>query len=135
MAPIPKVDWDNLQPFKAVEGNWDKIKPYYDNSMAVLGFGTILTAFIGTLSSIIKHGFKMPRLHPIIGLEELKPSWSHPNEYISEQDLADALLYEFTMAQRRQYLWNGEYEDNGPSQTSKGRSRDRMEEVKIENAD
>jgi|SRR5271156_105476 len=135
MAPVPRFDWENLQPFKAIEGNWETIKPYYDNSMAILGFGTVLTAFMATLSTIIKHGFKMPRLHPIIRVEELKPSWSHPNEYVSEQDLADAMLYEFTMAQRRQYLWNNEYVDKGASETRKGRNHDRMDQVKLENAD
>jgi hypothetical protein len=96
MAPI---NWSALQPFKAVRDNWDKVEPYHDNISKTLSLVTILTAFIGTASVIIKHGFKFPRLHPSMEVEELEPTpgLSHPNEYITEDELAEVKLFEFEM--------------------------------------
>ena len=100
MVPTP-VDFNSLQPFKAIRDNWSSLKPYHDNYIASVSFATILTAFLGTISLVIKHGFKMPRLHPSMEVEELQPTIKHPNQFISEQDLLDAKLFEF---ERRQQL-------------------------------
>jgi hypothetical protein len=101
MAPTP-VNLKELQPFKAVRDNWSTIKPYHDNYITTISFATVLTAFLGTVSLIIKHGLTMPRLHPTMDADELKPSphLDHPNEYISEQDLGEAKAFEFEQAYR-----------------------------------
>ena len=43
----------------------------------------------------------MPRLHPTLGIEDLQPRLKHPNQFISEEDLLNAKLFEF---ERRQNL-------------------------------
>src|SRR5436190_15058292 len=92
MAPTP-INFKTIQPFHAVRDNWSSIKPYHDNYVTTISLATVLTAFLGTVSMIIKHGFKMPRLHPTMEVEELNPSWTHPNEYVSENDLTAAKLF------------------------------------------
>jgi hypothetical protein len=86
MVPTP-VEWNSLKPFKAARDNWSSLQPYHDNIATTISFATILTAFIGTASLMIKHGFKFPRLHPSMEVEELEPSPEllHPNEYITEE--------------------------------------------------
>ena len=98
MAPTP-IKLKTIQPFQAVRDNWSSIKPYHDNYVTTISLATVITAFLGTVSLIVKHGFKMPRLHPIMEVEELQPSIVHPNEYVSENDLAAAKLFEFEMGQ------------------------------------
>ena len=130
MAPTPKFDVKDLQPFKVVEDNWDTIKPHYDHIMATVTFGSVIMAFVSTLSMIIKHGFKVPRLHPIVGIDELEPSWSHPNDYVSDQDLTDAKLYEFAMEQRRNFLWNDAY----VRERKKRQEKNRIDQVEVDSA-
>jgi hypothetical protein len=94
MSPTP-VNFNLLQPFKVVRDNWDTLKPYHDNYTTTISLATVLVAFMGTLSMVIKHGFKFPRLHPMmIEPEELKPRLIHENEFISEKDLVEVRLYE-----------------------------------------
>jgi hypothetical protein len=98
MVPTP-IDWNSLQPFKAVRDNWSSLQPYHDNMAATISFATILTAFIGTASLMIKHGFKFPRLHPSMEVEDLEPSPEllHPNEYITEEQLTEVKVFEMGM--------------------------------------
>jgi hypothetical protein len=98
MVPTP-VNWNSIQPFKAVRDNWSSLQPYHDNIVTTISFATILTAFIGTASVMIKHGFKFPRLHPSMEVEELEPSPEllHPNEYITEEALTEVKVFEFAM--------------------------------------
>jgi hypothetical protein len=115
MAPI---SWGTIQPFKAVRDNWDKVEPYHDNISKTLSLVTILTAFIGTASVMIKHGFKFPRLHPSMEVEELKPTpeLSHPNEYVTEDELAEVKLFEFEMEdkwRRAREKWQREQDELG----------------------
>jgi len=99
MVPIP-IDFKELQPFKVVRQNWSSLKPYHDNYITTISFATVLTAFLGTVSLMVKHGFKMPRLHPMIDIDEMEPSpgLSHPNEYISERELVEVKAFEFEQA-------------------------------------
>jgi hypothetical protein len=99
MAPTP-LDFSGVQPFKAVRDNWDSIKPFHDNYITTISFATIAAAFLGTISMIINHGFKMPRLHSSMDVEDLKPSYEHPNEYVKVEDLAEAKLFEFEQRER-----------------------------------
>jgi hypothetical protein len=99
MPPTP-LDFSGVQPFKAVRDNWTALKPYHDNYVTTISFATVTAAFLGTLSMIIKHGFKMPRLLPIMEVDELDPSHEHPNEYINVEDLAEAKLFEFEQDER-----------------------------------
>src|ERR1700694_5553647 len=99
MPPTP-IDLSGLPPFKLVRDNWGTIKPYHDNYLTTISFATVTAAFLGTLSLIIKHGFKFPRLHPKMEVEELEPSFEHPNEYVKVEDLAEAKLFEFERNER-----------------------------------
>jgi hypothetical protein len=100
MSPTP-INFDSIQPFKAVRDHWSSLKPYHDNYLTTITLATVFTTFISTVKSIINHGFKMPRLHRIMEVEELEPSIpQHPNEYVSEKDLAEAKLFEFEQEQR-----------------------------------
>jgi len=98
MPPAP-LSFESLQPFKTIRDNWSTIRPYYDNYMTTISFTTILTAFLGTISLIVKHGFKFPRLHPDMDVEELQPRGRHPNQFISEDALLDVKLFEFERSQ------------------------------------
>src|SRR5216110_3441805 len=73
MPPTP-INVNSIQPFKAVLDNWSSLKPYHDNYLTTISLATVLTAFIGTMGMIVKHGFKIPRLHPMMEVEELEPS-------------------------------------------------------------
>jgi hypothetical protein len=99
MPPTP-IDFSGIQPFKLVRDNWATLKPYHDNFLTTISFATVTAAFIGTLSMIIKHGFKMPRVHPAMEVEELEPSFTHPNEYVNVEDLAAAKLFDFEQRER-----------------------------------
>ena len=99
MVPTP-IDFSGVQPFKAIRDNWSSIHPFHDNYITTISFATITAAFLGTLSLIIKHGFKMPRLHSSMETDELEPSFEHPNEYVKVEDLADAKLFEFEQRER-----------------------------------
>jgi hypothetical protein len=98
MAPTP-LNFNSIQPFKAVRDNWSSIKPYHDNYLSTISLATVLTAFLGTVSLIVKHGFKFPRLHPIMEVEELQPSREHPNEFVTLKDLTEAKVFEFKVEQ------------------------------------
>lgn len=98
MPPAP-LSFESLQPFKTIRDNWSTLRPYYDNYMATISFTTILTAFLGTISLMVKHGFKFPRLHSDMDVEELQPRGRHPNQFISEDDLLDVKLFEFERLQ------------------------------------
>lgn len=115
MAPI---SWNTIQPFKIVRDNWDKVEPYHDNIVKTVSLATILTAFIGTASLMIKHGFKFPRLHPSMEVEELEPSpeLAHPNEYVTAEELAEVKLFEFEMEdnwRRAKEKWQKEQDAAG----------------------
>jgi len=101
MVPTP-VSFKELQPFKAIRENWSTLKPYHDNYVTTISFTTLLTAFLGTVSLMVKHGFKMPRLRPEMDIDGLQPSshLDHPNEYVTEQDLAEAKVFEFELVHR-----------------------------------
>lgn len=107
MAPI---SFKSLQPFKAVRDNWSTLKPYHDNYVDTISLFTVFTAFLGTISLMVTHGFKMPRLHPTMEVEELQPSILHPNEYVTEQDLTEARLFEFEQEQRLRMVLENERE-------------------------
>ena len=98
MAPITLT---SLQPFKTVHENWSSIKPYYENYMTTISFASVLMAFLGTLSMMVKHGLKIPRLHPMMETVDLDVSHEHPNEYITEEDLINAKLFEFERTEMR----------------------------------
>ena len=93
MPPAP-VDFNALQPFKAVRDNWDVIKPYYDNYVNTVTFANVLTIFLGSVSMIIKHGWKFPRIHPTMEVEDLDPRVRHINEFVTERHLEEAKLWE-----------------------------------------
>jgi hypothetical protein len=97
MAPTPSLN--SLQPFKSVRDNWTSIKPYHDNYLSTISFANVITAFLGTLSMVITHGLKMPRLHPMMEVDDLEPSQEHPDEYVTDEDLTNAKLYEFEFMQ------------------------------------
>jgi len=101
MAPTP-VNFKALQPFRTIRENWSSIKPYHDNYVTTISFATLLTAFLGTVSLMVKHGFKMPRLRPEMDMDEIQPSshLDHPNEYVTEEDLAEAKVFEFELVHR-----------------------------------
>jgi len=101
MAPTP-VSFKELQPFKAIRENWSTLKPCHDNYVTTISFTTLLTAFLGTVSLMVKHGLKMPRLRSEMDIDELQPSshLNHPNEYVTEQDLAEAKVFEFELVHR-----------------------------------
>lgn len=84
MTPIP------LEPFGTVRQHWEAIQPYYKNYLTSINFGNILLAFVGVVEQAIHHGFTFPRMHPAIEVDELEPSFEHPNEYISTDELAQA---------------------------------------------
>ena len=98
MSPTP-IKSKAIQPFQAVRDNWSSIKPYHNNYVKTISLATVFTAFLGTVSMIVQHGFKMPRIHPKMEVEELGPSITHPNEYVSEKDLAAVKLFEIEMEQ------------------------------------
>src|SRR5208282_2659070 len=98
MAPAP-LNFNSIQPFKAVRDNWSSIKPYHDNYLTTISLATVLTAFLGTVSLIVKHGFKFPRLHPTMEVEDLQPSMEHPNEFVSLKDLTEAKFFDFKVKQ------------------------------------
>ena len=126
MSPTP-IKFNSIQPFKAVRDNWSSLKPYHDNYLTTISLATVLTAFIGTVGMIIKHGFKMPRLHPMMEVEELEPSIpQHPNEYVSEKDLAEAKLFEFEQEQR----WEMAMEEHQRQETRAKEAEKQMENVK-----
>lgn len=142
MAPTP-IDFKGIQPFRAVRENWSSLKPYHDNYITTISFATVLTAFLGTVSLIVKHGFKFPRLHPMIDVEELHPSpeLTHPNEYITEQDLAEAKLFEFEQEELLRMAWEEEeirrkLEELKESETSKAAEEEfkQTAEAGLENA-
>src|SRR5579859_1693244 len=93
---MPPINWGELQPFKTIRVNWSSVKPYHDNYVTTITFATITTAFLNTLGMIAKHGFKMPRLHPAMAVEDLEPNprLTHPNEYVSVEDLTEMQMYE-----------------------------------------
>ena len=126
MSPTP-INFNSIQPFKAVRDNWSSLKPYHDNYVTTISLATVFTAFIGTVGLIVKHGFKMPRLHHMMEVEELEPSIpQHPNEYVSEKDLAEAKLFEFEQEQR----WEIAREEHQRQQEARAREQKyRMESV------
>jgi hypothetical protein len=94
MAPTP-VNFNALQPFKAIRDNWYTVQPYYDNYSNTISLATVLLGFLGSVSLIIKHGFTFPRLHPMmVDVEDLEPKRKHHNEFVKEKDLADGRLWE-----------------------------------------
>jgi hypothetical protein len=100
MAPTP-VKFGSLQPFATIRDNWGSVKLYHDNYIRTVSLASVLTGFLGTLALIIKHGFKFPILHPKMA-EDIEPSdhLSHPNEYVSEEDLVEARLFELEQEER-----------------------------------
>jgi hypothetical protein len=104
MAPTA-IDFSGVQPFKTIQDNWSPIHPFHDNYITTISFATIAAAFLGTVSLIIKHGFKMPRLHSSMESGELKPSYDHPNEYVKVEDLAESKLFEFEQRERETMAW------------------------------
>ena len=88
---------------------------------------TVFTAFLGTVGLIVKHGFKMPRLHRTMEVEELEPSIpQHPNEYVSERDLVEAKLFEFEQEQR----WEIAKEEYQQQEEARAREQEnRMETI------
>ena len=100
MPPTP-LTFKSLQPFSAVRENWSSLKPYHDNYFRTVSFLSVLTGFVGTLALIIKHGFKFPILHPMMA-EDIEPEkhLEHPNEYMTEEDLVEARLFEFEQEER-----------------------------------
>lgn len=49
--------------------------------------------FFSIIQQLIHHGFKFPRLHPDMEVEELSPSFEHPNEFITAEELAAAKIH------------------------------------------
>ena len=94
MAPTP-INFNALQPFKAIRDNWYTVQPYYDNYTNTISLATVLLGFLGSISLIIKHGFTFPRLHPMmVDVDDLEPTSKHINEFVKEKDLADSRLWE-----------------------------------------
>jgi len=94
MAPTP-INFNALQPFKAIRDNWYTVQPYYDNYTNTISLATVLLGFLGSISLIIKHGFTFPRLHPMmVDVEDLEPTSKHINEFVKEKDLADSRVWE-----------------------------------------
>jgi len=93
MSPV-RIDLHQLQPFKAVRENWYNVRPYYTNYMTAISFGSTLMSFLAIIEQIVGHGFKFPRLHPEIEVEELTPSFVHMNEFISAEELTGARVSE-----------------------------------------
>ena len=100
MPPTP-LNFKSVQPFAAIRDNWDTLKPYHDNYIRTVSFLSVLTGFVGTLALIIKHGFRFPILHPMMA-EDIEPDkeLEHPNEYVTEEDLVEAKLFEFEQEER-----------------------------------
>ena len=108
MAPV-RIDLHQLQPFKAVRENWCNVRPYYINYVTAINFGNILTSFIAIVEQIVSHGFKFPRLHPELEVEELTLSFEHPNEIISAEELTAAQVFEIEEWERwRIFCWISE---------------------------
>jgi hypothetical protein len=99
MSPLP-VDLSQLEkPFQTVRNTWGTIKPYYVNYLTSIDFGNILMAFVAIVREVIHHGFKFPRFHPAIEVEELKPSFEHLNEFVSAEELAAARVTQIEEAE------------------------------------
>jgi hypothetical protein len=127
MPPTP-LTFKSLQPFSTVRENWSSLKPYHDNYFRTVSFLSVLTGFVGTLALIIKHGFKFPILHPMMA-EDIEPEkhLEHPNEYMSEEDLVEARLFEFEQEER----WRlAKEEMERKEQQEKGEYREQEEEEK-----
>lgn len=71
----------------------------------------------------------MPRLHPTMEVEELQPSRQHPNEYVTEQDLAEAKLFEFEMEQRWRLTQEEEQRRLGEEKEKEAQKEDEVDEV------
>ena len=94
MTPV-SMDLKTLgKPFNTVRDNWGTVQPYYINYLTSITFGNILMTFVAVIQEVIHHGFKFPRVHPAIEVEELKPSFEHPNEFVSAEELAAARVTE-----------------------------------------
>ena len=94
MPPTP-INFNGVQPFKAVRDNWYSVKPYYDNYINTISIATIFMTFLGSLSLVIKHGFTFPRVHPMmVDVEDLEPSREHANEFLKEKDLLEVKIWE-----------------------------------------
>jgi hypothetical protein len=56
MAPVPA-----FKPLKPLQDNWDKVKPWHDRYMGVLGgLGTIF-GFATAIALVVEHKFKLPK--------------------------------------------------------------------------
>jgi hypothetical protein len=121
MAPVPTpLDFSELQPFKTVRDNWAALKPYHDNYITTISFMTVATAFLGTVGLMVKHGFKFPRLHPAMEVEELPSSLEHENQYIGLDDLIELKIYEF---EERESRWRDMEPLEGPEQEDAEKER------------
>jgi hypothetical protein len=99
MSPLP-VDLSQMEkPFQKVRNSWGVIKPYYTNYLTSINFGNILMAFVAIVQQVIDHGFKFPRVHPAIEVEELKPSFESLTECISVEELAAARITQIEEAE------------------------------------
>jgi hypothetical protein len=98
---MPPLTPSTLEPFHAIRQNWPTLKPYYEAYLTTISLASVLTAFLGTLSLILKHGLTLPVIHPLmLDLSDLSPSrgLTHPNEYISVEELAKAKAVEWGMS-------------------------------------
>jgi hypothetical protein len=73
-------------------------------------------AFVGMIQQLIDHGFTFPRIHPDLDIEELQPSFEHPNEYITADELAAAKAYEIEEEQRWEDIMREPQEKNAANQ-------------------
>jgi hypothetical protein len=87
------------KPFQTVRNNWSTLKPYYANCLTSINFGNIPMAFVAIVRQVIDHGFKFPRFHPAIEVEELKPSFESLNEFVSVEELAAARITQIEEAE------------------------------------
>jgi hypothetical protein len=119
MPPMP-FDFSGLQPFKTIRNNWGTIKPYHDNVTATIQFFTIAFAFLGMAAMIIKHGFKMPRLHPLMEVEDLEPSklLEHPNEFVKVEDLAEAKLWTLEQKFEAAQMWEDKMREQAATEVT-----------------
>jgi len=102
MAPIRVTPFQNLQPFAVVRKNWGTVQPYISNYTSAVTFGVIFMNFLAIIPQVIAHGFTFPRLHPALDFEDLEPSEEHANEYVSPQELAEAMIAEIEEEMREE---------------------------------
>jgi hypothetical protein len=132
MAPTP-VNLGSLQPFATIRDNWGSLKPYHDNYIRTVSLASVLTGFLGTLALIIKHGFTFPILHPKMA-EDIEPSdhLSHPNEYVSEEDLVEARLFELEQQERWRIAEELEREEQQRREQAAQEKQEQEEGVQIQ---